>query len=79
MAGVEGPAAGQPESGADTGDFEGGEGVRYKVSYSGFYYVEADSPEEAAEKAVYEDAAIYNEVSVEKIEEVDEFSVRLEG
>ena len=53
--------------------------MRYKVSYSGFYYVEADSPEEAAEKAVYEDAAIYNEVSVEKIEEVDEFSVRLEG
>lgn len=53
--------------------------MKYKVSYSGFYYVEADSPEEAEEKAVYEDAAIYNEVSVEKIEEVDEFFVCLEG
>ena len=52
--------------------------MKYKVSYSGFYYVKADSPEEAAEKAVYEDEAIYNEVSVENIEEVDEFAVRLE-
>ena len=49
--------------------------MKYKVSYSGFYYVEADSPEEAAEKSVYEDEAIYNEVSVEDIEEVDEFTV----
>lgn len=53
--------------------------MKYKVSYSGFYYVEADSPEEAAEKAVYEDDAVYNEVSVESIEEVDQFVICLEG
>lgn len=53
--------------------------MKYKVLYSGFYYTEADSPEEAAEKAVYEDGAIYNEVCVESIEEVDEFTVCLEA
>lgn len=52
--------------------------MKYKVSFSGFHYVEENSPEEAEEKAMYEDEAIYSETSVESIEEVDEFSVCLE-
>lgn len=53
--------------------------MKYKVSFRGFHYVEADSPEEAKEKAMYEDEAIYSEQEIESIEEVDEFSVMLEG
>ena len=53
--------------------------MKYKVSFSGFHYVEADSPEEAEEMAMYEDDAIYTEQKVESVEEIDEFSVRLEG
>lgn len=49
--------------------------MKYKVSYSGFHYVEADSPEEAEEKAMYEDESVYSENRVERIEEVDEFTV----
>ena len=52
--------------------------MKYKVSYTGFYYVEADSPEDAEEKAMYEDDAVYSEKSVTSIEEVDEFDVCLE-
>lgn len=52
--------------------------MKYKVSYSGFHYVEADTPEEAEEKAMYEDEAIYSESMVDSIVEVDEFSVCLE-
>lgn len=52
--------------------------MKYKVSFSGFAYIEADSPEEAEEKAMYEDDAIYEEKKCESIEEVDEFSVSLE-
>lgn len=52
--------------------------MKYKVSFSGFHYVEANSPEEAEEKATYEDDAIYSESQVDDIEEVDEFFVMLE-
>ena len=52
--------------------------MKYKVSFHGFHYVEADSPEEAEEKAMYEDLPVYSEQEVESIEEVDEFSVMLE-
>ena len=38
--------------------------MKYKVSFSGFAYVDADSPEEAEEKAMYEDDAVYEEKSV---------------
>lgn len=51
--------------------------MKYKVSYSGFHYVEAASPEEAEEKAMYEDESVYSENRVESIEEVDEFTVFL--
>lgn len=52
--------------------------MKYKVSFSGFHYIEADSPEEAEEKAMYEDEAIYSESTVDSIVEVDEFSICLE-
>lgn len=52
--------------------------MKYKVSYSGFYYVEADSPEDAEEKTMYKEDAVYSEKSVESIEEVEDFAVCLE-
>lgn len=51
--------------------------MKYKVLYTGFYYVEADSPEEAEEKAMYEDDAVYSEKSVTSIEEVETFTVEV--
>ena len=51
--------------------------MKYKVNFSGFAYVEADSKEEAREKVLYEDEAIYSETQVTYIEEVDEFEVML--
>lgn len=48
--------------------------MKYKVSYSGFYYVEADSPEEAEQKA-FDSDLIYSEESIDRIEEVKEFTV----
>lgn len=52
--------------------------MKYKVTFGGFHYVEADSPEEAEEKAMYEDESIYSEKSVVSIEEVNEFFVMIE-
>ena len=52
--------------------------MKYKVSYSGWAYVEAESEEEAEEKAMYDDDVIYEEKKCESIEEVDEFAVSLE-
>lgn len=51
--------------------------MKYKVNFSGFAYVEADSEEEAEEKVLYEDDAIYSETQADNIEEVDEFEVML--
>jgi hypothetical protein len=45
--------------------------AKYKVYYSGFAYVEADSVEEAEEN--YEYDCVYEEKQIEKVEEVDEF------
>lgn len=47
----------------------------YKVHFSGFAYVEADSPEEAED--IYEHFSVYEEKQVDDIEEVDEFMVEL--
>lgn len=47
--------------------------AKYKVSFSGFAYVEADSPEEAKDE--YEWSAIYEETSIDSVEEVEEFEV----
>lgn len=51
--------------------------MKYKVNFSGFAYVEADSKEEAREKVLYEDDAIYSETQVDNIEEIEEFEVNL--
>ena len=48
---------------------------KYKVYYSGFAYVEADSEEDAKED--YEFASVYEEKQIDNVEEVDEFEVEL--
>ena len=48
--------------------------MKYVVNFSGFHYVEADSIEEAKQKAMY-DEVIYSELQVDLVEEVDEFTV----
>lgn len=48
--------------------------AKYKVNYSGFAYVEADSEEEAKELFESEDE-IYKECEVTDVEEVDDFAV----
>ena len=51
--------------------------MKYVVNFSGFHYVEADSIEEAKQKAMY-DEVIYSELQVDLVEEVDEFTVDME-
>lgn len=50
--------------------------AKYKVSYSGFVYVEADTAEEAEEKA-FDEEEIYSEKQVDAVIEVDEFVVEM--
>ena len=45
--------------------------AKYKVYYSGFSYVEADSEEEAVD--CYDSDYVYDEHCVESVEVVDEF------
>lgn len=47
--------------------------AKYKVYYSGFAYVEADSADEAAEN--YEYDSIYEIYGVDRVEEVDDFGI----
>lgn len=50
--------------------------MKYKVSYSGFAYVEADDEDEA--QMAYDDGdTVYEEEWIEVIEEVDEFTVMI--
>lgn len=49
--------------------------AKYKVYYSGFAYVEADSVEEARE--IYSYDSVYEECNVDGVEEVDEFFVNI--
>lgn len=51
--------------------------MKYKVSFTGWAYVEADSEEEAREKVMYEDDAIYKEEECTSVEEMDDFVVNL--
>lgn len=51
--------------------------VKYKVSYSGFVYVEADTAEEAKEKVFDEVEEIYSEKQIDSVIEVDEFVVEM--
>lgn len=50
--------------------------MKYRVSFSGFAYVEADSAEEA-EELYFDGGEIYEEYEVTEIEEVDEFAVEV--
>lgn len=52
--------------------------MKYKVSFKGFAYVEADSDEDAIEAVLYEDDAVYKEIECVSVEEVDEFVINLE-
>ena len=51
--------------------------MKYKVNFSGFTYVEADSEDEAKELAQEGDYVIYLEWEYTDVEEVDEFEVVL--
>ena len=51
--------------------------MKYKVNYSGFTYIEADSKEEALELYNDEYDFIYNEQEVVSVEEVDDFVVEI--
>lgn len=48
---------------------------KYKVSFGGFAYVEADSPEEAEELFNDDGAVVYSECQPDHAEEVDDFVV----
>ena len=52
--------------------------MKYRVSFSGWAYVEADSAEEAEEKVMNEDDSIYEEKECTSVDEIDEFTVCLE-
>ncbi len=50
--------------------------LRYKVSFSGFVYIEAESPTEEFEMA-QDDCTVYEEKEFSAPEEIDEFYVEL--
>ena len=50
--------------------------AKYKVCYSGFAFVEADSEDEA-EKEYWDGLAIYEDKSIDLVMEVDEFRWRI--
>lgn len=50
--------------------------MKYCVEFAGFAYVEADSKEEAIQKAE-DDDVVYSEIEWITAEEVDEFTVRI--
>lgn len=50
--------------------------AKYRVNYSGFVYVEADSQEDALE-AYFDGDTIYEESGVDSVEEIDEFDVEM--
>ncbi|MBQ9082037.1 MAG: hypothetical protein IJY28_00890 [Clostridia bacterium] len=52
--------------------------MKYKVCFSGFAYVEADTPEEA-EELFLDDDDVYRDEQVDSAEEVDEFIVQMFG
>lgn len=49
---------------------------KYKISFSGFAYIEAEDCEEA-EEIFYNDGGVYSEYEIDEAEEVDEFRVGL--
>lgn len=51
-------------------------GLKYKVKYTGFCYVEADSESEA-EDLFFEDDFLYNDCEITDVEQVSEFVVNM--
>lgn len=51
--------------------------MKYKVSFEGFAYVYADNPDEAAQKAFFDDDIVNCELVSIDIEEVDDFEVEI--
>ena len=50
--------------------------MKYKVEYSGFCYVEADSKSEA-EDLFFEDSFLYDDCEITNVEQVSEFVVSM--
>lgn len=50
--------------------------MKYKVEYSGFCYIEADSKSEV-EDLFFEESQIYDECEITTVEEVKEFSITM--
>lgn len=50
--------------------------MNYKVNFSGFAYIEADSEEEAKDK-YHDDNCVYVEANIDDVEEVDDFIVEM--
>lgn len=50
--------------------------MKYKVNFSGFAYVEADSPDKAGDK-VLDDDTVYSDTRIDDVEEVDSFDVEI--
>lgn len=50
--------------------------AKYKICFSGFAYVEADSEESAIDK-YFDDGAIYEESGVDSVSEIDDFIVEV--
>lgn len=51
--------------------------MKYKVYYSGFYYIEADNEEEAMETDHDDGETVYDEHGNDSVEEVEDFKVEL--
>lgn len=49
--------------------------AKYRVNFSGFAFIEADSEEDAKERFWYDPEECYQECQVDNVEEVDEFVV----
>lgn len=52
---------------------------KFKILFSGFSYVEANSPEEAENLFDDDGTRIYSECQVDRVEEVDDFVVDWEA
>jgi len=50
--------------------------MKFKVNYSGFYYIEADSEDDVIESCRDDAEVIYDECGNDSVENVDDFIVR---
>lgn len=51
--------------------------MKYKVTFNGFAYVEADTEEEATEKVLDDIEVIYSETQADSVIEVADFEVEI--